>query len=200
MGSVLWNASGCNDAQNAGSGWYIKTDGSSCRSVLPGTGHRGPISNWYCDCLVASIHHAVMGHNHSVKREIGASNTESNECVANLAQIAHLSISLRNNSSLWRWVGGSVTTRAVTCCDIHIDGTAFGVQTRNRLSKPAMVPWYLRSVPMDGLAQVFVLRAQLQYIDLPQVSIIRSSTRSWSRIHGTEFIPKDSMSSQQCAY
>jgi len=169
---VLWNASGCNDAQNAGSGWYIKTDGSSCRSVLPGAGYRGLISNWYCDCLVASIHYAVMGHNHSVKREIGASNTESKECVANFAQIAHLSISLRNNSSLWRWVGGSVTTRAVTCCDIHIDETAFGAQTRNRRSKPAAIPSYSRSAPMDHLAQDFVLRAQLQYIDLPQTCII----------------------------
>ena len=73
------------------------------------------------------------------------------------------------------WVGE--VTRAVTCCDIHIDGTAFGVQTRTRLSKPAMVPWYLRSVPMDGLAQSLAQRAQLQYIDLPQVCIVKSITR-----------------------
>ena len=79
---MLVSASGCDNAQSAGSGWYIKTDGLSCRVILSGAGSRGLISNWCCDCLEADIHYVVMGRKHNVNREVGASDAGSNECVA----------------------------------------------------------------------------------------------------------------------
>ena len=82
--SVLWNASGCNGAQNGESGWYIKTDGLSCRVVLSRAGYHVLISRSCCDCLDAGIHYVVMGRKHNVKRDLGAGDTKSNECVASL--------------------------------------------------------------------------------------------------------------------
>ena len=113
-----------------------------------------------------------MGPKHNVKRDLGAGDTISNECVASLVQIVYSSSSLRKYSRGGAGWGSQLMTHEVTCCDIHCDDFAFGAQTRNRRSKPAAIPSYSRSAPMDHLAQDFVLRAQLQYIDLPQTCII----------------------------
>ena len=79
---MVRNASGCDNAQNAGSGWYIKTDDLRCRVVLSRAGYRGLISRSCCYCLDAGIHYVVMGRKHNVKRDLGAGDTKSNECVA----------------------------------------------------------------------------------------------------------------------
>jgi len=66
--------------------------------------------------------------------------------------------------------------RAVTCCDIHCDVTTFGVQTRNRRSKPVALLPHLQNTPTERSAQYLVLSAQPQYTDLPHPRIFKACT------------------------
>ena len=82
--------------------WYINSDGLGCRGVLSGAGYRDLISDWCCDCLDAGIHYVVKCRKHNVKRDLGASDAGSNECVAILVHIAYPRHSLREYFCFWR--------------------------------------------------------------------------------------------------